>query len=208
MDGDLYGTTQSGGGQQAGAVFKITLSGKLTTLYSFCAQANCTDGEQPIADLVQGTDGMFYGTTLQGGANSSGTVFGITPSGVFTTLHSFSGADGESPASALLEGPDGLLYGTTQGGGATGNGGTIFRMTRSGELTTLYSFCAQTNCTDGDNPRGVPVWGTDGNIYGTTEFGGATSTGPGNRAPMVQNSVNGCYGDGHNRGRTKQNPRH
>src|ERR1019366_3612536 len=80
-DGDLYGTTWGGGAKNAGTVFKITPSGTLTTLYSFCSQSACTDGLQPVAGLVQLADGDFYGTTQYGGANSSGAVFKITPSG-------------------------------------------------------------------------------------------------------------------------------
>src|ERR1022692_482529 len=105
-----------------GTVFKIAPSGTLTTLYSFCAQSACTDGANPVAGLVQATNGDFYGTTENGGAYGYGTVFRIT------------------------------------GGGA---------------LTTLYSFCAQSGCTDGQNPHAGPVQATNGDLYGTTENGGA-----------------------------------
>jgi uncharacterized repeat protein (TIGR03803 family) len=95
-DGQLYGTTQSGGAygygpglNGAGTIFKLTTSGTLTSLYSFCAQVNCTDGQYPAAGLVQGADENFYGTTSAGGANGSGTVFRFTMGGTFTTLHSF-----------------------------------------------------------------------------------------------------------------------
>jgi uncharacterized repeat protein (TIGR03803 family) len=88
-------------------VFKITPTGTLTTLYSFCAQSGCTDGEYPVAGLVQGTDGNFYGTTPEGGANGGGTVFKITPTGTLTTLYSFcaqSGCtDGEDPVAGLVQ---------------------------------------------------------------------------------------------------------
>ena len=99
-DGNLYGTTASGGTNGVncqsggcGTVFKITLTGALTTLYRFTGG---TDGSFPAAGLVQGTDGNFYGTTYlgQGGANNFGTVFKITPSGSLTTLYSFTGGDG------------------------------------------------------------------------------------------------------------------
>ena len=163
-DGNLYGTTYGGGAEpRVGTVFKITPGGALTTLYSFCAQANCTDGQQPYAGLVRGTDGNFYGTTLEGGANTGcslgagtcGTVFKITPGGALTTLHSFCAqagcADGGNPYAGLVQARDGNFYGTTFERGANGYG-TVFKITPGGTLTTLYSFCSQTNCADGQYP--------------------------------------------------------
>src|ERR1019366_4013422 len=91
-DGNFYGTTFYGGTQGFGTVFKITPSGTLTTLNSFAGYQ--TDGANPHAGLVQGTDGNFYGTTEDGGRNYDGTVFKITPAGTLTTLHSFDGSDG------------------------------------------------------------------------------------------------------------------
>ena len=148
-DGNLYGTTYGGGAEpRVGTVFKITPGGTLTTLYSFCAQANCTDGQQPYAGLVRGSDGNFYGTTLEGGANtgcslgagSCGTVFKITPGGALTTLHSFCAqagcADGGNPYAGLVQGSDGNFYGTTFERGANGYG-TVFKITPAGTLTTL-----------------------------------------------------------------------
>jgi uncharacterized repeat protein (TIGR03803 family) len=188
-DGNFYGTTMLGGANDgpgfpsgAGTVFKITRAGALTTLYSFCSQTNCLDGGAPI-DLVQGSDGNFYGTTPFGGANGDGTVFEITPAGVLTTLHSFYGFDGEIPLAGLIQGSDGNFYGTTIGGGANDspnspNGsGTVFKITPAGVLTTLYSFCSETDstghCLDGENPERGLIQGTDGNFYGTTIGGGA-----------------------------------
>lgn len=173
-DGNLYGTTVNGGTADSGTVFKISLSGALTTLYNFCSQASCTDGASSYAGLVQAANGNFYGTTIGGGANFDGTVFKITPGGTLTTLHSFDGTDGWSPQAALVLGTDGNLYGTTQQGGAH-SAGTIFKITPSGTLTTLYSFCAQTGCTDGSHPYAQLIQATDGNLYGTTYYGG-TST--------------------------------
>ena len=89
-NGNFYGTTYMGGSQGDGEVFKVTASGALTTLHSFCSQSGCTDGRNPFAGLmIQGIDGNLYGTTLEGGAKGFGTVFKITPSGTFSTLHSF-----------------------------------------------------------------------------------------------------------------------
>jgi uncharacterized repeat protein (TIGR03803 family) len=239
-DGNLYGTTEeSAGSYGAGTVFKMTPSGEITTIYTFCqTSSNCSDGAFPYAGLLLGTDGVFYGTTYEGGPSSAiclyprggcGTVFKVTRTGVLTTLHSFSFTDGANPAGALIQGTDGDLYGTTQFGGGgscisytpgcgtifkinskrgftmlhsfTGadgwylyggliqgtdgnfygttaqggaySGGTIFRITPEGELTTLYNFCAQTNCTDGQTPTAGLMQASDGNFYGTTESGGS-----------------------------------
>ena len=155
-DGDFYGTTFYGGAYSNGSIFKITQSGTLTTLYSFCSQGFlCTDGNYPFAALVQATDGNFYGTTYEGGANtgvSAGTVFKITPSGTLTTLYSFcsqSGCtDGSMPIAGLVQAANGDFYGTTQSGGANIDSGTVFKITPSGRLTTLYSFCQQSGCTE------------------------------------------------------------
>lgn len=175
-DGNLYGTTQYGGlyaNGNNGTVFKITLSGTLTTLYSFCTvvHINCDDGERPTVGLVQATNGDFYGTNDGGGAHNKGTLYKITPGGKLTTLHTFHGsADGEAP-SGLAQAIDGKLYGTTYAGGAYGSG-TVFSVTIGGTLTTLYSFCAQSGCPDGANPQHGVVPATDGNLYGTVNSAG------------------------------------
>jgi uncharacterized repeat protein (TIGR03803 family) len=175
-NGDFYGTTYDGGAQGDGTVFRISPSGALTTIYSFCAQMNCTDGVNPVAGLSQ-TKGDFYGTTEYGGAYNAGTVFQITPSGKLTTLYSFCAQkncpDGQYPASGLLQGSNGNFYGTTKRGGAHHSGGTIFEITQRGTLTTLYSFCAQTGCMDGEVPYGGLVEDSNGDLYGTTISGGA-----------------------------------
>jgi len=172
--GDFYGTTASGGlNGMSGAVFKITPSGTLTTPHSFAGYP--TDGSRPCAGLVHATDGNLYGTTSKGGANAGGTVFQMTPSGRLATLYSFcaqSGCmDGDSPVAGLIQATDGNLYGTTQDGGANGSG-TMFQMTPSGTLTTLYSFCSQSGCTDGAYPKAGLVQDTNGTFYGTTVGGG------------------------------------
>ena len=178
-NGDFYGTTFGGGPNGAGTVFKITAGGKLTTLYSF---PNITDGANPEAGLVQDTNGNFYGTTVYGGNNvicdeffSCGTVFKITPGGTLTTLHRFcskSGCtDGAWPIAGLVQATDGNFYGTTYAFGANGYG-TVFKMTPGGTLTTLYIFCSKSGCTDGANPYAGLVQDTNGNLYGTTYFGG------------------------------------
>lgn len=178
-DGNLYGATYLGGASDLGTVFKITPSGTLTTLYNFCSQTNCADGEEPYGALIQATDGNFYGTTVGGGANADGSVFQITPDGTLTTLHSFCSqtgcSDGEQPYGGLIQATDGNLYGTTYFGGAYSHG-TAFKITLSGALTTLHSFCADTGCTDGGYTQAGLIQGTDGNFYGTTINGGSHGT--------------------------------
>ncbi len=193
-DGSLYGTTSAGGTNCSGAcgtVFKISPAGKLATIYSFCTQSRCADGQSPYAGLVQGTDGNFYGTTQSGGVNvgtfggaGAGTVFKITPTGALTTLYSFCTqagcTDGQTPYAGLVQGTDGDFYGTTYYGGTNPlsysspafGAGTLFKVTPAGTLTTLYNFCSQVGCTDGENPMGELVQDTNGEFYGTTEYGG------------------------------------
>ncbi len=187
-DGNFYGTTQYGGtgnnntciensGLGCGTVFKITPNGTLTTLYNFCSQANCADGYSPQGALVQAADGSFYGTAHWGGStqgNGDGTIFRISPAGGLTTMHSFVGypIDGAYPIGGLIQATDGTLYGTTSAAGAHFTGGTIYRISPSGALTTLYSFCALTSCNDGSTPYDALLQSTDGNLYGTTSMGG------------------------------------
>jgi len=172
-NGDLYGTTYSGGTNGAGTVFKVTPAGKLTTLYNFCSQPSCTDGYYPLGGLLLATDGNFYGVTPLGGAYGDyGTVFRITPAGKLTTLHSFDGTDGEVPKTGLIQATNGNFYGTTQGTAAVY--ATLFEMTANGTLTTLYSFCVGGPCPTGADPQGL-IQGTDGNFYGTTYDGGSNS---------------------------------
>jgi uncharacterized repeat protein (TIGR03803 family) len=181
-DGNLYGTTSAGGVHDSGTVFKITLSGTLTTLYSFCSQSGCPDGATPYAGLVQATGGDFYGTTYEGGANRRGTVFKITPGGTLTTLYSFCSegeelcTDGSNPDTGLVEATNGDFYGTTYYGGVSGKG-TVFRITALGTLKTLYSFCAKSGCTDGEHPSAGLVQAANDEFYGTTGIGGAHADG-------------------------------
>ena len=191
-DGNFYGSTSNGGtgyDNDQGTVFNITPTGKLTTLYSFCSDYDpkteeCLDGAKP-STLIQGADGNFYGVTGAGGDNvyNAGTFFKISSGGTLTTLYNFCSeyknggcADGQDP-SGVVRGTDGKFYGTTARGG-TNDGGTVFSITAGGALTTLYSFCSQTGCTDGYYPLGTLVQGADGNFYGTTSMGG-TSYGSG-----------------------------
>ncbi len=168
-DGNFYGTTPLGGAHFKGTVFKIDAAGSLTTLHSFSGSPG--DGAVPVAGLVQGTDGNFYGTTASGGELFQGTVFRITPAGALTVLHSFSGYPGQGavPFAGLVQGSDGNFYGTTALGGAHFKG-TVFKIDAAGSLTTLHSFSGSPG--EGANPVAGLVQGSDGNFYGTTALGG------------------------------------
>lgn len=201
-DGDLYGTTLEGGAHTSnpeGTIFKVTPSGAFTTLYTFphCSKTSCTEGSNPYSGLLQAGNGNFYGTTTSGGifldecGGGCGTIFEITPAGKLTTLYRFCSlsncADGMNPDGGLVQGSNGNFYGTTKWGGANAcylvsidyGCGTVFEITPQGELTTLYSFCSQANCTDGIYPSSTLVLATDGNFYGTTFAGGVADCIPG-----------------------------
>jgi uncharacterized repeat protein (TIGR03803 family) len=125
-DGSFYGTTLCGGQQYYGygAIFQVTPAGDYTKLYAFTN----SDGANPYAGLIQGSDGNLYGTTYAGGQNDLGTVFRVSTDGVLTTLHSFAGpADGSNPLGSLVQANDGNFYGTAAHGGAYSNG-VIFRV--------------------------------------------------------------------------------
>jgi uncharacterized repeat protein (TIGR03803 family) len=182
-DGNFYGTTFEGGSafngnfdSGFGTVFRITTNGNLTTLVSFAV----TNGSYPQAALTLGSDGNFYGTTTEGGnILGFGTVFKVTTNGDLTTLVSFAGTNGSGPVAGLTLGSDGNFYGTTTGGGSSFDGyegsgyGTVFRMTTSGTLTTLVSF----DITNGEDPWTGLTLGGDGNLYGTTYYGGSGGDG-------------------------------
>ena len=139
-DGNFYGTTVVGGTNNLGTVFQFSTNGMLTTLYSFAGAGTNDDGASPyLAPLVEGADGVFYGTTFAGGTNNSGTIFQVTAEGRLTTLFEFSYTDGQGPWAGLSFGTDGNLYGTTASGGTNGYG-TAFQITTNGVLSTLFNF--------------------------------------------------------------------
>ena len=185
-NGNLYGTTNGGGTSQNGTVFKLTPDGQETVLHSFCGQLCGNDGIEPKAGLVFDQAGNLYGTTVLGGSGSGllggGTVFKLTPEGNESVLYSFCSlancSDGSGPTSGLVLDRNGNLYGTTPGGGNEKFGsGVVFKLTPDGTETVLYSFCGQTNCTDGAYPLAGVVFGPGGKLYGTTDSGGETGIG-------------------------------
>jgi len=178
-DGALYGTTVTGGSNGVGTIFSVRPDGtEFTVLHHFGIDGN--DGQYPWAGLLQGRDGMFYGTTGRGGANEHGAVFRLDADGTdYTVLYSFgdSEGDGEFPAAGVVQGRDGALYGTTAVGGI-GGAGTIYRINMDGTgYTVLHNF--DTIDFDGREPFAAVIQGQgqDDALYGTTRSGGRSGQG-------------------------------
>jgi uncharacterized repeat protein (TIGR03803 family) len=180
--GNLYGTTDGGGNNNFGVVFKLTpgtTGWTETVLYSFCTPASCADGAYPTGGLIMDAAGNLYGTTVGGGGgNNGGVVFRLTPGNMGwteTVLYSFCSqsncADGAFPSGLVMDG-EGNLYGTTGYGGSNDNG-TVFKLmpTSTGWTETLlYIFCSYSNCTDGKTPSGL-IMDEAGNLYGAAGAG-------------------------------------
>ena len=181
--GKLYGATPYGGTNGNGIVFGANTNGSgFAVLHTFSATDFSTgtnsDGAIPAAALIQGGDGKLYGTTEYGGTNSSGTVFGVNTNGSgFVVLHSFGGAstDGINPSAGLIQGSDGRLYGTAQNGGTNGCGVMFGVNTNGSGFTILHTFGGTS--TDGKNPIAGLIQGSDGKLYGMTEYGGTNDSG-------------------------------
>lgn len=176
----------NGSGSFGASPVTVNLScstGSLSTIHSFAALGG-TDGQSPRGSLVMDASGNLYGTTEDGGANATGMVYELTPSGsgyTETVLYSFgptTSTDGEHPRGNLVIDSSGNLYGTTEYGGANGTG-TVFELTRGGSgytETILHAFGPSTG-TDGDDPMAGLVMDASGNLYGTTVSGGANAKG-------------------------------
>jgi uncharacterized repeat protein (TIGR03803 family) len=185
--GNLYGTTEYGGGNtcfggdSCGTVFKVDTTGKETVLHSFTGGA---DGAYPLAGLILDAAGNLYGTTEYGGnlaCNSGvgcGTVFKMDPAGKETVLYAFTrGVDGAGkPIAAVIRDAAGSLYGTTSQGGPFSSG-TVFKVDTTGSETVLYTFTGGRGGTDGYYPDGALIRDAAGNLYGTTQLGGNYSFG-------------------------------
>jgi uncharacterized repeat protein (TIGR03803 family) len=174
-DGNLYGVTTGGGGSglsgdAGGTIFRMTLDGKLTVIYTFCSMSDCADGATPNG-ITLGSDGNFYGTTVYGGVGDGGpgVIFKVTPAGVYTRLHAFCAepncADGEKPFFPPVQGNDGNFYGVA---GNAGGGGVFYKVTSSGEYSVIYNFCdfTQGTCPDGGYAYAIAK-DAEGNFVGT-----------------------------------------
>lgn len=166
--GNLYGTTNSGGGPACpicGSVFEIHPDGFEKAIHNFLGALN--DGANPAAGLIADSSGNLYGTTVNGGTSNAGTVFKLSPGGTVTVLHSFAGnsSDGAFPLAGLIADANGNLYGTASQGGAFGDG-IVFSLSPAGtSYTILHAF--QGNANDGSYPYGGLLADGSGNLYGT-----------------------------------------
>lgn len=173
-NGVVYGTTMMAGDNGFGTAFSISEKSNLLTIHAF----NGGDGYEAGGPVAQ-SGGVFIGAAGFGGYFAScGTIYELTPAGITTVLYNFGcGWYDQSGPNGVLLGSDGNYYGTNYGSwfyGPQTQVGTIWRLTPSGTLTTLYTF---TGGTDGGHPRSTPVLATDGNFYGDTHDGGASGCG-------------------------------
>lgn len=192
--GNLYGAS-IGGRSASGQIFRLKPMAKgkwkHELLFDFDSSYNSSAGMRPPGGLIFDATGNLYGVTWYGGTLGGcggigcGVVFELTPSEsgpwTETVLHDFDFTDGEQPNPLLFD-TAGNLYGTTAvGGGAFDPGGTVFKLTRntngSWTETILYNFCSLTSCADGDGPFVGVVFDTAGDLYGTTDQGGANING-------------------------------
>lgn len=174
-DGVLYGTTEFGGANSIGTVFRLNTDGGSYAILRHLG-SDATDGSRPKAALIEASDGRLYGATVYTGNNFTrvlGTVFGVNrDGGGYAVLHRFTITTGEGigPYGALVEGPDGALYGTAFSRGSF-QAGTLFKVNKDGTgYTTIHQFAGSP--ADGDGPRALTL-ASDGAIYGVTERGGA-----------------------------------
>ncbi|MGA2176283.1 MAG: choice-of-anchor tandem repeat GloVer-containing protein [Verrucomicrobiota bacterium] len=179
-NGNFYVSGVNEGTNEYGAICQLKTSGAMKPLYSF---KYSTDGANPSAALVQGTNGLFYGAAQIGGTNGYGTIFNISSNGTFNSLYSFAkvkpkgtlltNADGATPSYALVLGTNGNFYGTAEAGGTNGYG-TVFQITHQGKMTVFYSF---SNSVDGATPKASLLQSANGILYGTTTSGGSNGYG-------------------------------
>ncbi len=177
-DGYLYGTTSNGGAKTVGTLFRMSLKGDYSLLYSFGTIKS--DGAHPFCHMIQAKDGALYGTTNSGGKpGSKGTIFKYTLANAYSILHNFADGsvanDGQQPQRELVQTSDGTFYGVTARGG-TANLGTVYSMTPAGQVEILHGFGDGSVTDDGANPFGSGLaLGVDGVLYGTTTYGGGTA---------------------------------
>lgn len=193
-DGHLYGVARTGGPNGNGTVFKVSKDGtSFTVLHAFGATTSAAtvtpatnaDGIGPLAPLVQGADGYFYGTVSRGGVNGTGGFFRIRfdgtgfellrtfPALVASTTTAATNVDGAVPLAGLTDGQDGRLYGVASAGGSNGVGTIYAYAPVGGVFTVLHNF----DGTKGSQPSGELLLAQDGKLYGTTSAGGTSDNG-------------------------------
>ncbi len=192
-NGDMIGSTTSGGANDSGTLFEITKKGKFKVLHALTSD----EGSEVRGNLYRDKGGNFYGTALFGGAGGSGTLFKYGSDGTFTVLHTFTGgADGEFPEHGVVADTAGNLYGVTAFGGVNGEG-SVFKYDTAGNFSTLYSF---TGDADGGFLYGGMDIDSDGNLYGSTGSGGTSNAGtvfkltPGGALTTLYNFTGGADG--------------
>jgi uncharacterized repeat protein (TIGR03803 family) len=164
--GNFYGTASGGGQSNNGAIFKVAPDGTETVLYSFTGG---NDGGSPNGGVLLDGKLDIYGTTTSGGIYGGGTFYELTANGTFKVIYAFgAGSDGQDPQAGLYKDPKGNYWGTTAVGGASGNG-TVFKITSKGVESVVYSFTAG---NDGYIPESTLIADKQGNLYGTTHYGG------------------------------------
>jgi uncharacterized repeat protein (TIGR03803 family) len=174
-DGFFYGTTNQGGSWNSGVVFKVDAVGHFVLLHGL-SPLYPGEGSQPKGGVIQASDGLFYGTTEQGGYG--GEIFRMDAAGNFTVIHRFDAyaSDGSRPTNGLIEGRDGFLYGTAPVGGQPVDAvryGVVYRMDKAGTVTVVHTFTGP----DGTRPTAALAQGADGGLYGSTVVGGAFGLG-------------------------------
>lgn len=176
-DGYLYGTSDNGGKNNLGTVFRMTTpTGAMKTIFSF----NGKNGQYLYSPLVEGSPGTFYGTTFEGGKNGTGVIFKLTSKGAYTKLWDFDSGScnkfGASPSAGLTFAPNGNLYGVATNGGANCMG-TVFQISTTGNFLKLFDFSGSGGTAPGANPYSTLALNTNGTFYGVTINGGADNQG-------------------------------
>lgn len=190
----FYGTTEFGpatacGGLGCGTAYQLRIrkNGHVVEkkLFKFCRDTNCSDGAFPHGTLIADKSQNLYGITTAGGSGNGwlcgssfggcGVIYKIPSTGDRTVIYSFCSmpncADGAVPLGSLLLDKNANIYGTTQFGGAN-TAGTIFRLAPDGTYTVLYNFCTTPSCADGAVSQAALFQDKDGNLFGTTKYGG------------------------------------
>ena len=168
--GNLYGTTYLGGADGAGVVFKLDRHDHESVLYNFTGGS---DGAYPNAGVVLDFFGNLYGNTSGGGSSGLGALFKLDHANHETALYGFPATDGSNPQAGVVQDAAGNLYGAASGGGLHG-AGTVYKIDAASNYSTLYTF---TGGTDGGNPFGGVILGSDGNLYGVAGGAGAYNAG-------------------------------